>query len=116
MRYLYVLSLAFLLGCGGGSEEFVETRDMTAVDTAANRQAIIGHAETIAGMIKAGEDPKPFIEEQLPSFENYAALEGDPNQATYAKILELWKQLQSAGSSEVSDLLKQVREAAKEIQ
>ena len=113
--FCLVVSSAILTGCGGGGNvpAPVTEQEVTASVAADAKSNVLGLVESLRQMQKDKEPTTEFCAEMLPTFEGYAAAEGDPNHEIYARLLEAWKSLSSGEASK--DALANVESIANEL-
>jgi len=104
----FVIVLLAISGCAGGDASFEDPRPALATMPAATRANILGIVDSTKSM-SPGE-ASSFIQEQIPTFEEYAADTESPYADLYQQILE---QANSAASGkDVGSSLKEIKELA----
>lgn len=78
---------------------------------AAIRENVLGIVDSTKGM--SGDEATAFIEEQLPTFEEYAADKESPHADVYQQILE--KAKSAAAGQDVSGSLKEMKKLASQL-
>ena len=98
-------------GCAGGEAAYEDSRPPLASMPAAIRQNVMGIVDSTKGMPAA--EATAFIEEQLPTFEEYAADTESPHADLYQQMLE--KAKSAASGQDVSGSLKDIKELASQL-
>lgn len=112
MRNWYFLTLLLICsGCSGGGSSFEDPRPPLASMPAATRANILSIVDT-AQKMPAGEATS-FMEEQIPTFEEYVADPESPYADLYKQILEQAKS--AASGQDVSNSLKEIKDLAGQL-
>ncbi|MEW4564726.1 hypothetical protein AB1K70_19455 [Bremerella sp. JC770] len=107
----FVIVLLAISGCAGGDSSYEDPRPALATMPAATRANILGIVDSTKSM-SAGE-ATAFIEEQIPTFEEYAANTESPYADLYQQILEQAKS--AASGNDVGGSLKEIKDLAGQL-
>jgi len=112
MRYWCCWALLLVcIGCTGGGSSYEDPRPKLATMPPAARENILGIVDSAKGM--SSSEATAFMEEQLPTFEQYTEDPESPYADLYQQILNHAQSV--AAGQEVKQSLKEVEKLAKEL-
>ena len=106
---LAALSLVVFAGCGGDSNPApapLSPQEQTSVTATSAKSNVLGIVESVREALKQGDPIAELCTEMTPSFENYAALEGDANKEIYVRLLDAWKKVAGGDKAALDEVEK----------